>query len=185
MNRSILVVGEGLMAEGASQQLSAEYNVIRRSDFENSIPEETAFALVLHDAWRPLLYREAEKVLRAAGIPWLRGFASFGEGVIGPLVNPSASGCSQCADRRRYISGPDSRETLELEQKSNGISRDPWVSMTGCRQMVSLVCTEVDNIMNGGRGRLKKPLHRQFENVRKFAPRFHPGTDMPYMRQSA
>ncbi|MCY9389685.1 bacteriocin biosynthesis protein SagD, partial [Bacillus haynesii] len=85
MKRCILVVGEGLMAEGASQQLSAEYNVIRRSDFESRIPAETSFVLVLHDAWRPLLYREAEKVLRAAGIPWLRGFASFGEGVIGPL----------------------------------------------------------------------------------------------------
>ncbi|MCY8540862.1 TOMM precursor leader peptide-binding protein [Bacillus haynesii] len=159
MKRCILVVGEGLMAEGASQQLSAEYNVIRRSDFESRIPAETSFVLVLHDAWRPLLYREAEKVLRAAGIPWLRGFASFGEGVIGPLVYPSESGCSKCADMRRYVSGPDSIETLELEQKSNDINRDPWASKTGCRQMVSLICTEVDTIMNGGRGRLEKKLY--------------------------
>lgn len=46
MKRCILVVGEGLMAEGASQQLSAEYNVIRRSDFENRIPAETSFVCV-------------------------------------------------------------------------------------------------------------------------------------------
>ncbi|MFT0802492.1 TOMM precursor leader peptide-binding protein [Bacillus swezeyi] len=154
----ILIVGEGVIAEGASEQLSAKYQVIRQSDFKAGVPEETSFVLVVHDAFQPFLYRKAEQILRTPGIPWLRVFASFGEGIIGPLVYPNGPGCSQCADMRRLIAGLDSREMLELEQKSEDLHRDPWASKTGCRQMVRLICTEIDSIMGGGRGLLKRKL---------------------------
>lgn len=85
----ILIVGEGVIAEGASEQLSAKYQVIRQSDFKAGVPEETSFVLVVHDAFQPFLYRKTEQILRAPGIPWLRVFASFGEGIIGPLVYPN------------------------------------------------------------------------------------------------
>ena len=56
-------------------------------------------ALVLHDAWHPYVHQKAEKLLQPAGIPWLRGFVSFGEGVIGPLVRPGTRGAPSVQTR--------------------------------------------------------------------------------------
>ncbi|MFX6652890.1 TOMM precursor leader peptide-binding protein, partial [Acinetobacter baumannii] len=69
--------------------------------------------------------------MQPAGIPWLRGFVSFGEGVVGPLVRPGTQGCSQCADTRRLMAGRERKEMRGLKQRlgtHGGISRDAWAS---------------------------------------------------------
>ncbi|QHZ46068.1 TOMM precursor leader peptide-binding protein [Bacillus sp. NSP9.1] len=158
MKERMLLVGEGVIAEAVSNRLAAHYTFTRQPDFNAGVPEGTAFAIVVHDASRPLLYREAENRLRPAGIPWLRAFATFGEGVIGPLIDPNESGCSQCADKRRFIAAPDSREMLELEQNNRDAVRDPWVSKTGARHIALFICNEIDRIMGDDTSQLKQTL---------------------------
>ena len=104
MAAHILIDGQGLLADFVYDQLSGNYLVKRQSILEE-VPEETELALVLHDAWHPSVHQKAEERFRATGIPWLRGFVSFGEGIIGPLVRPDTPGCSRCADIRRMIAG--------------------------------------------------------------------------------
>ena len=103
MAAHILIDGQGLLADFVYDQLSGNYLVKRQSILEE-VPEETELALVLHDAWHPSVHQKAEERFRATGIPWLRGFVSFGEGIIGPLVHPDTPGCSRCADIRRIDS---------------------------------------------------------------------------------
>ena len=109
MAAHILIDGEGLLADFVYEQLSGNYHVKRQSILEE-VPEETELALVLHDAWHPSVHQKAEERLQGQGIPWLRGFVSFGEGIIGPLVRPDTPGCSRCADIRRMIAGPDRKK---------------------------------------------------------------------------
>ncbi|MGG6440602.1 TOMM precursor leader peptide-binding protein [Saccharococcus caldoxylosilyticus] len=161
MGACVLMVGEGVLADFVYEKLSVQYQVVRQIDFEEGIPEETGLALVLHDAWHPSAHHKAEEVLRPLGIPWLRGFVSFGEGVIGPLVRPNTPGCSQCADMRRLIAGYDRKEMWELQQMmavQGGIQRDAWASRTGLLQMAHLIVTETQSVLEGSRARLEERL---------------------------
>ena len=161
MGTCVLMVGEGVLADFVYEKLSAQYQVVRQIDFEEGIPEETGLALVLHDAWHPSVHHKAEEVLRPLGIPWLRGFVSFGEGVIGPLVRPNTPGCSQCADMRRLIAGYDRKEMWELQRRmavQGGIQRDAWASRTGLLQMAHLIVTETQRVLEGSRARLEERL---------------------------
>jgi ribosomal protein S12 methylthiotransferase accessory factor len=161
MDACVLIVGEGILADYVYEKLSVQYQVVRQIDFAEGVPEETDFALVLHDAWHPSVHRKAEEVLRSSGIPWLRGFVSFGEGVIGPLVRPNTPGCSQCADIRRLIAGYDRKEMWELQQRmamQGGIQRDAWASRTGLLQMAHLIATETQRVLQGSRAHLEERL---------------------------
>jgi ribosomal protein S12 methylthiotransferase accessory factor len=161
MDAGVLIVGEGLLADFVYEELSVQYQVVRQIDFEEEVPEETDLALVLHDAWHPSVHHKAEDVLRSSGIPWLRGFVSFGEGVIGPLVRPSTSGCSQCADIRRLIAGYDRKEMWELQRRmamQGGIQRDAWTSRTGLLQMAHLIGTETQRVLEGSRAHSEERL---------------------------
>jgi ribosomal protein S12 methylthiotransferase accessory factor len=161
MDACVLIVGEGILADYVYEKLSVQYQVVRQIDFAEGVPEETDFALVLHDAWHPSVHRKAEEVLRSSGIPWLRGFVSFGEGVIGPLVRPNTPGCSQCADIRRLIAGYDRKEMWELQQRmamQGGIQRDAWASRTGLLQMAHLIATETQRVLQDSRAHLEERL---------------------------
>ena len=161
MGACVLMVGEGVLADFVYEKLSAQYQVVRQIDFEEGIPEETGLALVLHDAWHPSAHHKAEEVLRPLGIPWLRGFVSFGEGVIGPLVRPNTPGCSQCADMRRLIAGYDRKEMWELQQMmavQGGIQRDAWASRTGLLQMAYLIAAETKRVLEGSRAHLEEKV---------------------------
>jgi ribosomal protein S12 methylthiotransferase accessory factor len=152
MNTDILIIGEGILADYVYEKLSVQYQVVRKIDFEESVPEETDLALVLHDAWYPSIHHKAEEVFRSSGIPWLRGFVSFGEGVIGPLVRHGTSGCSQCADLRRLLAGYDRKEMWELYQRmavQEGIKRDVWATRTGLLQMAHLIAMETQRVLEG------------------------------------
>ena len=151
MAASIFIEGAGLLANYVSDLLSVQFDVTRHTSLAE-IPKETEFVLVLHDAWRPSLDRKAEETLRTKGIPWLRAFVSFGEGVIGPIAFPDRPGCSVCADVRRLIAGPDRREMWELQNKLalvGGLERDAWSSRTGLSQLTLLINREVERFLRG------------------------------------
>jgi ribosomal protein S12 methylthiotransferase accessory factor len=161
MGACVLMVGEGILADFVYETLAAQYQVVRQIDFEEGVPDETDFALVLHDAWHPSIHYKAEEVLRPLGIPWLRGFVSFGEGVIGPLVRPNTPGCSQCADMRRLIAGYDRKEMWELQRRmavQGGIQRDAWATRTGLLQMAHLIAEETQRVLEGSRAHLEERL---------------------------
>ncbi|WP_436371918.1 TOMM precursor leader peptide-binding protein [Cytobacillus sp. BC1816] len=152
MSAVVVVVGEGLLADSVCRELPAEYKVIRHMNFEPELPAGTDLILVVHDTWMPSVHKKAEEVSRTSGIPWLRGFVSFGEGVIGPFVHPSAPGCSQCADNRKLLAGRDREEMWELQQRvegSSGLMRDAWASSTGLLQMSYLLLSEVQRVLEG------------------------------------
>lgn len=152
MSAVVVVVGEGMLADHLCEDLSAQYQVVRHVDFETGVPEATDLVLVLHDSWNPSVHQKAEEVLRLAGIPWLRGFVSFGEGVVGPLVRPDTQGCSQCADMRHLMAGRDRKEMWEIGQRiaaNGGIPRDAWASSTGLLQIANLLGAEVQRILQG------------------------------------
>lgn len=147
----ILIIGDGLLAESVYDQLAARFPVKRQSIFEE-VPKETELALVLDDAWNPPIHQLAEERFRPAGIPWLRGFVSFGEGITGPLVRADKPGCSHCADKRRLIAGPDRLEMWEIQMKLSAgaaVSRDAWASRTGLSQMAILISNEVEKVVKG------------------------------------
>ncbi|MDF2661416.1 MAG: bacteriocin biosynthesis protein SagD [Paenibacillus sp.] len=159
MNRVVAVVGEGLLAHMAGRELADVCELVRLPGLGAGVPAETSLALVLHDAWPPSVHREAEQVMQAAGIPWLRGFVAFGEGRIGPLVRPGTAGCSGCADTRILMAGRDRKETWRLQQlfdKSGGIARDSWASRTGLHQMAQLIAAETRSVLEGACSRLEE-----------------------------
>ncbi len=150
MKSFVVIVGEGRLADRVCAELSARYPVFRMTDFEKRVPEKTDLVLVLDDAWNPADHQKAEELMKQTSIPWLRGFVSFGEGVVGPLVRPNKPGCSQCADLRRLLGGHDRNEMREVQQKlasDGGIMSDPWASNTGLLQITHLVVSEVSRIL--------------------------------------
>ncbi|RDW20101.1 bacteriocin biosynthesis protein SagD [Oceanobacillus arenosus] len=154
MSSLVLIVGEGVLAELVSDELSAHHQVIRKSNFEEGVPKNIDLALFLDDGWEPSVHQRAEEVFRKTGTPWLRGFVSFGEGVVGPLVRPGSAGCSQCADMRRLMGGRDRTEMWEVQQRPDmgwELGSDPWSSGTGLLQMASLIGVEVQNLLQGDR----------------------------------
>ena len=160
MAAHILIDGQGLLADFVYDQLSGNYLIKRQSILEE-VPEETELALVLHDAWHPSVHQKAEERFRAIGIPWLRGFVSFGEGIIGPLVHPDKPGCSCCADIRRIIAGSDRQEMWEFQMRmasGEGVPRDAWASRTGLSQMATLICKEVQRVLQGEPSNLEERL---------------------------
>ena len=158
MTAHILIDGQGLLADFVHDQLSGHYLVKRQSILEE-VPEETDLALVLHDAWHPLVHQKAEERFRGKGIPWLRGFVSFGEGIIGPFVQPDKPGCSRCADIRRIIAGSDSQEMWGIQMRlasGEGVRRDAWATRTGLLQMATLICKEVQRVLQGESSNLEE-----------------------------
>jgi ribosomal protein S12 methylthiotransferase accessory factor len=148
----VVVVGEGMLAERVCEELSSEYLIVRQTDFETIVPRTTDLALVLQDAWNPTVHQKAEEVFRMTGTPWLRGFVSFGEAVLGPLVCPDTPGCSQCADMRLLMTGRDRKEMWEMKQRLEaygGIQQDAWATRMGLLQLANLLRAEVERIVQG------------------------------------
>ncbi|NHC41099.1 TOMM precursor leader peptide-binding protein [Bacillus sp. MM2020_1] len=148
----VLVIGEGVVADSVCEELYAHYHVVRQTEFEAVVPKQTDLALVLHDAWNPSVHQKAEEMFRRTDTPWLRGFVSFGEGVVGPLVRQGSSGCSQCADMRRLMAGRDRTEVWGIQQRLKeyrGMQPEGWASYTGLRQLAHQFSAEVQRILQG------------------------------------
>ena len=149
MKAVVLIVGEGVLADLVYKELSDGYEIIHQADFKVEIPETAELALVLQDAWDPSVHLKAEENLL---IPWLRGFVSFGEGMVGPLVQKGKEGCSQCADLRHLMAGRDRKEMWDIQkqlQENGGVHDDPAASRTGLLQMAYLIGKEVKRWTEG------------------------------------
>lgn len=160
MAAQIIMEGKGLLADFVYNRLSESFSIKRHSIVED-IPVGTELALVLHDSWPPSAHQKAEKRYRDAGIPWLRGFVLFGEGIIGPLVRPDTPGCSYCADMRRIIADPDRQEMRQLQWRisaEDGVLQDAWVSRTGLSHMADLISHEVGRFLQGESSNLKEKI---------------------------
>ncbi|TNJ65872.1 TOMM precursor leader peptide-binding protein [Paenibacillus hemerocallicola] len=158
----VAVVGEGILADLVCKELFDVCELVRVPDLGAEKLKTTDLALVLHDAWHPSVHREAEDVLQKAGIPWLRGFLAFGEGIVGPLVRPGAAGCSQCADIRSHMAGRDRKEMWRLRQQlaeAGGIPSDAWASRTGLLQMTHLIVAESQKVLQGIRSRYEERVY--------------------------
>ena len=152
MSSFVVVVGEGMLSDLVCSELSARYPVFRQQDVEQSIPANTDLVLILEDTWNPSVHQMAEEGMRGTQIPWLRGFVSFGEGIIGPLVQPDIPGCSQCADVRRILGGKERQEMREVQRKladDGGMMKDPWASKTGILHMAHIITSEAVRVLQG------------------------------------
>ena len=150
MSAFVVIVGEGLLADRVCAQISARYPVFRQNNIEKRCPAD--LVLVLGDSWNPAVHQKAEEVMRESQVPWLRGFVSFGEGIIGPLVRPHTPGCSQCADLRRLLGGKERHEMREVQEKlaeDGGITKDPWATNSGILHMTHIISAEVCRVLEG------------------------------------
>ncbi|UOQ45517.1 TOMM precursor leader peptide-binding protein [Halobacillus salinarum] len=147
---SISVAGKGQLAEHVIQQLSPNYQLRRLGPFDQPLEKDTLL-LVLEDHWNPAAHLKAEEAARAYGVPWLRGFVSFGEGVIGPWVDPNTPGCSQCADARKLTAAKDRNDLWHIYhelQHSGQMVHDEWISEAGLTHMAQLITAEVERILS-------------------------------------
>ncbi|MGX6443533.1 TOMM precursor leader peptide-binding protein [Neobacillus sp. K501] len=152
MSAAVWIVGEGELADRLYEELSPQYLVVRQTDFNSIIPVTMDLALVLQDCWNPSFHQKAERVFQRTNTPWLRGFVSFGEGIIGPFVRPGTPGCSQCADMRRLMTGPDRNEMREIHKHlelNGGRQDEAWASRAGLVQLSHLIGAEVQRIIHG------------------------------------
>jgi ribosomal protein S12 methylthiotransferase accessory factor len=152
MSSFVVIVGEGKLSDLVCAQISARYPVFRQSSFEKRFPQSTDLVLALDDTWNPAVHQQAEEVMRGAQVPWLRGFVSFGEGIIGPLVRPNTPGCSQCADLRRLLGGKERNEMRDVQGKlseDGGVMIDPWASNTGYMHMAHVIAAEAGRYLEG------------------------------------
>ncbi|WP_242142395.1 MULTISPECIES: TOMM precursor leader peptide-binding protein [unclassified Bacillus cereus group] len=174
---TLLIVGDGVLADYVDMQLSAHYPTIHQHTLEECIPEQTRLALVLHDGFPLSIHHQAEERFRSAHIPWLRAFTSFGEGIIGPYVTPNQSGCSQCADARRFTAGFDQKEMWELQrtysfQTDQMTKRDICATPIGLLHMSYLIHAEIENIQREEHTSLSDELI--FLNLQTFQSSRHP-----------
>ena len=65
MSAVVMVVGEGLLADRVCGDLSTQYEVIRRYDFEAGVPETTDLVLVLHDTLNPSIHKKSGRGITA------------------------------------------------------------------------------------------------------------------------
>ncbi|MGG4446257.1 TOMM precursor leader peptide-binding protein [Brevibacillus porteri] len=173
MSADILVIGDGVLAELISERLMTDYRVWRSEKME-SATRVADLALLLHDTYHPSLYLHAEKHFQQANIPWLRGFVSFGEAIVGPLVRPGQTGCSQCADMRRLMAGRDRQEMWKVQKmlsEKGEIHRDPWSSRSGLLQVAHHVIAEVLRFVEGRQAHLSE--HIQFIDLQTLTSTRH------------
>lgn len=161
MSAILAVIGEGQLADFVCGELAEDHQLVRQKDFSTEVPETTELALVLHDGYNPSDHQLAEEVFQRYGVPWLRGFVSFGEGVIGPLVVPGTEGCSGCADLRRLMAGNDRKEMWEIQEQHymhGGNSPDIWSSPIGLLHMAQVIAAEVRRVLAGSAAQTENRL---------------------------
>jgi ribosomal protein S12 methylthiotransferase accessory factor len=179
----MLVVGEGLLADHVCEELSSQYLVFRQADFGAILPGSIDLALVLHDAWNPYVHQKAEEVFHETNTPWLRGFVSFGEGVLGPLVRPGTPGCSQCTDMRRLMTGHDRKEMWEIQKRlelTGKMQEEAWATRTGLLHLAKVVVVEVQRIFQSNQAQSEEKVC--FINLKTLKSSWHRFLPVPLCR---
>jgi ribosomal protein S12 methylthiotransferase accessory factor len=160
MEGRIAVIGEGLLADLVSGQLTDRYEVIRRPDWSEEPAIAVELILALYDEEFAVDESLAES-LQKTGIPWLRGVIDSDEAVIGPLVRPGTPGCSYCADNRRYAAREKAAEPWQLLQgtQTDAGMTDKPVELMGLRHAACLLAAEVHSIQQSGRALTDEHLY--------------------------
>lgn len=150
MSAIVAIVGVSQLANDVNDILSASCQLVRVNDVASDLPATVELALVLSDGNDSSSHLMAEGIFRQSGIPWLRGFVAFGEGIIGPLVVPGKAGCSQCADLRHLMAGNDRKEMWELHHlfMHGEVLPDIWSSRSGLLHLAYHIAVEVNNFFN-------------------------------------
>ncbi|AZB41818.1 bacteriocin biosynthesis protein SagD [Bacillus sp. FJAT-42376] len=146
--KTIAVIGEGALADLASEQLASSYEVIHAK----AAGDGTAgaqIALLLQDGWNASFYRENRKKL--GGVPRLYAYMSFGEAVIGPFEEDGWKGCVYCASVRRLMAGRDRKEMWDLTERldETGSSRDAWATRAAMEQVIHVIGDEIRLSLSG------------------------------------
>lgn len=161
MSAILAVIGEGQLADFVCDELAQQYQLARQKDFSTDVPETAKLALVLHDGYNPSDHQLAEEVFGRLGVPWLRGFVSFGEGIIGPIVIPGTTGCSSCADLRRLMAGNDRKEMWRIQEEHymhREALADTWSSPIALLHMAHVIADEARSMLAGSATRTKNRL---------------------------
>ncbi|MGO4495217.1 TOMM precursor leader peptide-binding protein [Paenibacillus sp. 2RAB27] len=159
MNAIISVVGTGLLVDFVCGMLLDHYQVVRQKDFTSDIPKAAKLVVVLHDDWPSSGYLEAEEVLQQVSIPWLRGFISMDEGIVGPLIRPGVPGCTECADNRRFTASP------------GNIQHAVRSSPSGLWHVAHLLVAETQRVLQGSRAHTEE--HMYIVNLNNLSSSLH------------
>ncbi|KIL34148.1 bacteriocin biosynthesis protein SagD [Cohnella kolymensis] len=153
MTRLVAIIGEGVLADYVFQHLTDEqWSVVRYTDFPDETMQRAVLAIVASDGCQPSVDESAQQWSERTGTSWLRGFASFGEAVIGPLIRPGRPGCAECADLRRIMTGSDRREHWQLRERQSSQSHvppDAWAARNGLFQAACLIASEARRVIQG------------------------------------
>lgn len=139
----VAVVGDGLLAALVGEELleqDGDIEVAYRTDIAAGVPETARLAIVAYDDERADEYAQAE--LRRLGMPWLCGFVSPHEAVVGPFVRPGQPGCPLCAGYRRRDSEEMQERLLARLIAPDGDHRDKRPSRAGIRLAACLLAAE-------------------------------------------
>lgn len=180
VSAALLVVGEGLLADLFCNELSSDFMIVRKTYVDSVVSETIDLALLLQDDWNPSIHQIAEDVFRASNTPWLRGFVTFGEGIIGPLVHPGIPGCSQCADQRRILTGSHRQKMWQMQKELEATGKtqqEAWTSRTGFLQMVHLLKVEVQRFIQAKQSLSEKRLG--FVNLQTLKSSWHSFLPVP------
>ncbi|WP_082233113.1 TOMM precursor leader peptide-binding protein [Halobacillus massiliensis] len=163
MSSILTIIGKGRLADAVAEALSPQYELQRLPELEVPLPAGTKFFLVLDDFWNPKNHQHAERVSREFKIDWMRVFLSFGEGIVGPWVQPDREGCSQCADSRKILAADDRSDLWRIQQslKQNEENiNDEWLSESLLMQMVQLILNEVQKVWKGESSLLEDHIYK-------------------------
>lgn len=165
MNASVVIAGNGLLADYTAEELESRsgFHIVRLTGFAEGtdMPDAADLLLVLHDGWAPADHLAAEEASVRTGTPWLRAFAAFGEGIVGPFVRPGKPGCSQCADIRRLLAGRDRMEMWELQRRvkaDRGEIPNGWASRPALRLMSAFLADEAEAAVRGHKPRTEERI---------------------------
>lgn len=161
-NRTVVVIGEGLLADLVCGELSAMYEVVCQTELTAGLPEATDLVLVIHDDENSTAYPKAEELLQLTGIPWLRSFVTVDEGVVGPLVRPGKGGCSQCADTRRLVAERDSTKVMALLGSlltPGGVPVKKRPSLSGLSHVCHITVNETHRVLMGDRAHSEEHMY--------------------------
>lgn len=158
--RTVLAIGEGLLAEMICGQLSAWYKVVRRAEHQTNWPEADLVVWIREDE-HAAAYPDVRAPQHLKGVPWLRCLVAADEGVIGPLVRPGAAGCFHCADQRRLIANRDAAQALPLASllAPAEIPVRKRLMLPGLAHVSRLTVDECRRVLSGQRGRLEDHIY--------------------------
>lgn len=182
MNEPVLLVGDGLLTQLVHERLASLSTICPMRDW-GVMPPQTKLVVLLQDGWEPMAQEEIENTLYQAEVPSMRGFVAFGEGVVGPLVEPGVPGCSRCADSRWLMAQSDRQNMWALYShlaETGGIKQDAWASRSGLLQMAHFIALEVKNYLQGQPVCTKEHLFRlNLKTMKSKLHRFNPDPFCP------